>query len=79
MAVVILHTIMGFCADDRKLTKWGNNAVDFSHAVLFSYNAAQCVLSGKVQPSMKDKTYDIQVNKLFICLLSSIIYHVSFL
>jgi hypothetical protein len=36
--------------------------VDASHIVLFYCDAAQCVLSGKVQPSMKDKSYDIQVN-----------------
>jgi hypothetical protein len=31
--------------------------VDASHIILFCCNAAQCISSGKVQPSIKDECY----------------------
>jgi hypothetical protein len=61
MAVVSLHTIVSFCADDPNLVSRAENAVSSGHMMSFSYDANELVLSGKVQASMKDKSYDVQV------------------
>lgn len=69
MAVISIHSIAVFFADENKLIARGENAVQSNHVVTFAYDGLGKTLSGKIQASMKDKAYEVQVSlKYNICI-----------
>ena len=66
MAFVDIYNIAKLFSDEPKLVKRGENAVNSNHIVSVQPDTTTGVVIGKVQASMKDKAYDVQVGVLFV-------------
>lgn len=60
--VLKFSSINEFFANDNKMIKRGENAVESNHVLQMQFDAELMILKGKVQASMKDKTYNVNVS-----------------
>lgn len=68
--VVSMSIILSFFKDNVKQMERGENAYESGHVVDFHINPEiqPALLKGKVEASMKDKKYDVEVSDCFSCL-----------
>jgi hypothetical protein len=66
MAVIGLCSIINFFDGENKLIQRGENSVDSKHILSASFDGTLGIVTGKVQASMRNKSYKVQVCRLLI-------------
>jgi hypothetical protein len=61
MAVISIGSIVSFFSGEEKLIIRGENAVQSNHVMYFLFDSTTGIMKGKVQASMKDKSYAVEV------------------
>lgn len=61
--IIKLGEIVKFFKDEEKLISRGENALESGHTVSMIYDRELQAIKGKINASMKDRCYDVEVSR----------------